>query len=124
MLESYLADLKASLTASAIVEDIDITDEFLTSVSGFLECNVLMIDGSILKFSEYFTLNGDRIKRNKYSFHLQKSSEFLVRWDNAPHHKELATHPFHVHRKNGVHESRNMTIDDVLERISEFILND
>ena len=121
MLDNYLADLKASLTASPIVEDIDITDEFITSVSGFLECRVLMVDGSMLKFSEYFTIDEGRIKRNKYSFHLQKNGEFILRWDNAPHHKELSTHPFHVHRKNGVHDSRNMTIDAVLGELSEFI---
>lgn len=123
MLDNYLADLKASLTTSPIVEDIDITSEFITSVSGFLECRVLMVDGSILKFSEYFTIHGGRIKRDKYSFHLQKNGEFLLRWDNAPHHKELSTHPFHVHRKNGVYDSRNMTIDDVLEELSTIILD-
>jgi len=41
MLENYLADLKASLTSSPIVYDIDMLDEFITSVSGFLECKLL-----------------------------------------------------------------------------------
>ena len=44
MLESYLADVKASLTASFIVRDIEVLDEFITSVSGYLECKLLMID--------------------------------------------------------------------------------
>ncbi len=44
MLENFLADLKASLTVSPIVKDIEILDEFVTSVSGFLDCRVLMID--------------------------------------------------------------------------------
>lgn len=45
MLESYLADLEASLTASPIVKDIDVIEEFITSVSGYLECRILLIDG-------------------------------------------------------------------------------
>ncbi|HYN44374.1 MAG TPA: hypothetical protein VER35_00075 [Candidatus Limnocylindrales bacterium] len=44
MLENYLADLKACLTASPIVRDIEINDEFITSVSGFIDCTVVMID--------------------------------------------------------------------------------
>ncbi len=90
MLENFLADLKASLTASPIVKDIEILDEFITSVSGFLDCKVLMIDGSELFVSEYFTIFKDRIKRDKYSYHLQKNDELIIRWDNAPHHRELS----------------------------------
>jgi hypothetical protein len=48
MLENFLADLKATLTASHLVRDIEIDDEFITSVSGFLDCMVEMIDGSTL----------------------------------------------------------------------------
>jgi len=121
MLENFLADLKASLTASPIVKDIEILDEFITSVSGFLDCRVLLIDGSELYVSEYFTVLKDRIKRDKYSYHLQKRGELLIRWDNAPHHRELSTFPDHVHRKDGVHESKEMTVEDILEELSEII---
>ncbi|VVB85192.1 Uncharacterised protein [uncultured archaeon] len=121
MLEDFLADLKASLTVSPIVKDIDILDEFITSVSGFLDCRVLMIDGSELYVSEYFTVHENKIKRDKYSYHLQKNDELIIRWDNAPHHRELSTFPFHVHEKDGVQESKDMTVDDVLEELSKII---
>ncbi len=121
MLESFLADLKASLTTSPIVKDIEILDEFITSVSGFLDCRVILIDGSELFVSEYFTVLKDRIKRDKYSYHLQKNDELLIRWDNAPHHRELSAFPFHVHKKDGVHESKEMTVEDILEELSEMV---
>ena len=121
MLENFLADLKASLTVSPIVKDIEILDEFITSVSGFLDCRVHMIDGSELYVSEYFTVLNDKIKRDKYSYHLQKNNELIIRWDNAPHHMELSTFPFHVHKKNGIQESTDMTVDDVLEELSKII---
>ncbi len=121
MLEDFLADLKASLTVSPIVKDIEILDEFITSVSGFLDCRVLMIDESELYVSEYFTVLENSIKRDKYSYHLQKNDEFIIRWDNAPHHRELSTFPFHVHKKDGVQESKEMTVDDVLKEISKII---
>lgn len=121
MLESYLADLKASLTASPIVKDIEILDEFITSVSGYLECRVVMTGSLVLYVSEYFTIFEDEIKRDKYSYHLQKNDEFLIRWDNAPHHRELPTFPFHMHRKDEVYESKDMTVEEVLKEISKII---
>lgn len=117
MLENFLADLKASLTASHIVRDIEIDDEFITSVSGFLDCTVVLIDGSTLYVTEYFTIASDTIRRDKYSYHLQKD-EFIIRWDNAPHHKELSNFPYHVHDKTGVHESKEMTMDEIMDELS------
>ncbi len=119
MLEIFLTDLKACLTASPIVRDIEINDEFITSVSGFIDCTVVMIDGSVLYVAEYFTTSGESIKRNKYSYHLQKNDEFIIRWDNAPHHREISTFPYHVHDKDGVHEVKEMTMDEILEEISK-----
>ncbi|MCG2738480.1 MAG: DUF6516 family protein [Candidatus Methanoperedenaceae archaeon] len=124
MLENFLADLKATLTASPLVKDIDIDDEFITSVSGFLDCTVVMIDGSTLYVTEYFTISGENIKRDKYSYHLQKKGEFIIRWDNAPHHRELSTFPYHVHDKDGVYESKEITMDEVLEEISEKFISE
>jgi len=64
MLENFLADLKSSLTASPLVRDIEIDDEFITSVSGFLDCTVEMIDGSTLYVTEYFTVSSENVKRD------------------------------------------------------------
>ena len=50
MLENYLVDLKASLTASPIVEDIDVIEEFITPVSGYLECKVRLMRQSFAFF--------------------------------------------------------------------------
>jgi len=124
MLENFLADLKASLTASPFVRDIEINDEFITSVSGFIDCTVEMIDGSTLYVPEYFTISGENIKRDKYSYHFQKKGEFIIRWDNAPHHRELSTFPYHVHDKDGVHESKEMTMDEILDEISEKVVSE
>ena len=119
MLENYLADAKASLTASSIVRDIEILEEFITSVSGYLECRLLMIDNSVLYIAEYFSISEDIIKRDKYSYHHQKNNVLLIRWDNAPHHRELPTFPFHVHMKDSVFESKEMTVEDVLKELAE-----
>jgi len=52
---------------------------------------------------------------------MQIIDEFLIRWDNASHHKEISTFPYHVHNKNGVNKSKPMTVVDVLDELSRII---
>lgn len=53
---------------------------------------------------------------------LQKENgELIIRWDNAPHHREIRTFPHHVHTKDGVKESYSITLDDALGKIKENI---
>jgi predicted AAA+ superfamily ATPase len=43
---------------------------------------------------DYLFLDGER----KYSYHWQNElKECLVRCDNAQHHQEISTYPFHKH---------------------------
>ena len=72
--------------------------------------------------SELFTR--ESIKRNlrKYSFHWQSEDGLLIiRWDNADHHRELATFPHHRHEQNedNVMENKEVALIDILK----FILN-
>jgi len=119
MIEDYLAELKALLTTSRIVKDIEIIDEFITSVSGFLDCKITLIDDSTLFFTEYSTSSKDKIFRDKYSFHWQKWDKMIIRWDNAPHHKEVSTFPYHMHKGEKVFKSDEMTLEKVLEVIEK-----
>jgi len=44
------------------------------------------------------------ISDDKYSFHWQSQDE-VIRFDNAPHHKEIETFPDHVHIDESVKET-------------------
>ena len=71
-------------------------------------------DGSTLHARDYAFLDGSR----KYAFHWQdKTGKLIRRWDNAEHHRHLATFPFHVHTATEVAESPPMTLDKVLPYI-------
>jgi hypothetical protein len=75
---------------------------------------ITLINDSVLHVREY----NDEFERN-YSFHWQDSKGgFLLRWDNAPHHKNLKTFPNHMHKKNLVEESDVITLKDVLKYIT------
>ena len=42
-----------------------------------------------------------------------------IRWDNAPHHIQIATFPHHKHieQEDNIHESEEPTIQGILELI-------
>ena len=88
---------------------------FKTFYDGFyIKIKVLLIDGSILYIREYVDSN----ERN-YSYHWQdKNGNLIIRWDNAPHHKEIKTYPHHKHIANKVLESFEITCEKILEVIT------
>lgn len=44
------------------------------------------------------------ISEDKYSYHWQNDNK-VVRFDNAPHHEEIETHPHHKHLGDEIEES-------------------
>ena len=72
-------------------------------------------DGSILHAREFF----DSRERH-YSYHLQNAEgAMLCRWDDAPHHKTIASFPHHRHEGETIHESAPMSLSQVLDFIAE-----
>jgi hypothetical protein len=51
-----------------------------------------------LEIFERFEIISEQVIVTKYSFQWQAADGNLVkRWDNAPHHPKIATHPHHLH---------------------------
>jgi hypothetical protein len=49
-----------------------------------------------------------------YRYHYQEPSDLVLRYDNAPHHPEVITHPDHKHVGDDVLASSHPTIAQVL----------
>ncbi len=74
-----------------------------------------MKKGDLLYVREY---NDE--KERKYSFHWQdKQDSLIIRWDNAPHHNNLGTFPHHKHTANGIEESNEISLEDILRYIEK-----
>jgi len=71
-------------------------------------------DGSLLHIRDYLFLDG----RRKYSYHWQAPDGSLIsRWDNSPHHKHISTFPHHRHTADGITESNDWSINDILKAV-------
>ena len=58
----------------------------------------VFLDYTILEFKELMSEND-----HNYRFQYMDSNKDLIkRWDNAPHHPHISSHPFHLHEKSNI----------------------
>ncbi len=98
-----------------IVKSFEILD-FRTFQDGFyIKVKVILENNSELYIREYV----DTEERN-YSYHWQsRDGKLIIRWDNAPHHKNIRTYPHHKHINDKVKESFETTCEKILSVISK-----
>ncbi|BAD84499.1 hypothetical protein, conserved [Thermococcus kodakarensis KOD1] len=108
------------LEKSEMVRSYEILDYKEGSDFYFLKIRAELIDGSVLHIREFVSN-----EEYNYSFQWQRDSELIIRWDNAPHHKDLPTFPHHKHvgSEKNVLPSSEITLEEVLGVISSYIQN-
>jgi hypothetical protein len=76
-----------------------------------LRLDLRFLDGRRFEGNEVWTAEGRR-----YRFHLQNEAGGLIwRFDNAPHHPEVSTHPHHEHLASGrVVPASEITLEELL----------
>ena len=110
-------DIFKSLELSAAVSSFEVFDFKAWETGLYVKLMVLIKNGTFLYVREYH----DERERH-YSFHWQDhQGKLILRWDNAPHHKDLKTFPHHRHNKEKVEESNTITLSDVLKCIENAI---
>jgi len=89
-------------------------DEYLSKV----KIKLKLFDGSVLWIREIWI----KSKIEVYSYYwLTPEETVIMGWDNAPHHKEIATYPYHKHVGGKSEPSHRMNINDVLSFIRKFL---
>ena len=100
----------------------NITFRQIADKEAYIRGKIHLHGGFVLHVSEYVILeNRDTVRRPKYRYQLQDISGVLIaRWDNAPHHPGVPTHPFHKHCKDGqIVSSPEMNIRKVLAELDD-----
>lgn len=72
--------------------------QFESDRSAFIEGRLRFWDGSLLNFSEELFERGVMVAKQDYVYHYQTADDNLIfRYDNSPHHPDVATFPNHKH---------------------------
>jgi hypothetical protein len=98
---------------SDIVRSYEVIQYEVEGLHARLKMRVFLVDGSQLHVRET-VLSG---QRRKYAYHWQdEAGQLRVRWDNAAHWPEIATHPHHKHvsGENQVEASEATSLEEVL----------
>ena len=83
----------AALRQSPLVRDLEVDEMIDEARVQLLRLRAELVDGSLLYVREAIFLH-----TSKYSYHWKtRTGEMLLRWDNAPHHLGIPTHPHHKH---------------------------
>lgn len=102
MINSYLRNLDALITAAAVVAEVkvirrDIRDTGLEKIALY-RYRLKLKDASTVELTERLVEEQGQLSVTKYRFYWQNESGKLIkRWDNAPHHPEIITFPDHLH---------------------------
>lgn len=117
--------LKDILIACKIADwySTDITIDYDLDLSFgilFADGRIVFYNGSILEFTESITPD-----RFKYRYHyMDTEGNLIFRYDNVPHHREIATFPDHKHYPDTVVESEPVDLRQVIEEIISIIVDE
>ncbi len=112
----HLLDL---LRSSPVVSRIDVLHFIDEEDIQLLHVRAELTDDSVLFMRELATADD-----SKYSYHWQDAKGTLIcRWDNAPHHRRIATFPHHKHVgvKGHMEPSEDILLESVLAEIERRI---
>ena len=68
-----------------------------SATNGLIEGVIYFADGARLEFTEQVVIEQRRPVKQAYRYQFIQREEASFRYDNAPHHEHVATHPHHKH---------------------------
>ena len=99
--------------------DFKIVRERIGDIEGFIQINAELFNQYTLQIFEYYSIHDGVIK---YRYHVMDTKkEFVIRWDNAPHHSEIPSFPHHFHVKNEIHETKQYSLQKILSLIPNYL---
>jgi hypothetical protein len=122
---AYFQKVQEAVLAAPHVIQSNLSFDEVTESECYIRGTLTLSEGFELHIAEYVVTEHE-FKRLKYRYHLQTvGHELLARWDNAPHHPGVDTHPDHLHLAQGnVAPSQGMDIEQVLVAILPLLAQD
>ena len=115
-IDDYFRNLLDVIAACTVVRTSELNFDKRSSMVGFVKGAVFFTDESTLHIRELIDVRKTSV-RVMYVYHYQdKMGELIFRYDNTPHHAELASFPHHKHTANHVD-----SIDGELPEWSELL---
>jgi len=123
MLDAHAARIEAAIRGCAVVATYALNTVQLSPNTGYVEGEIMFVDGSRLVFFEFWRRMVAGLDREKYRYHLMDANnQLLFRYDDAPHHPGVATFPHHKHLPTGMTHSPAPHFAEVLAEAEAQVL--
>ena len=99
IIDDYFAAVERGLRQNVQTGEIEEPIICLASddYSGLLRCRIVFWDASYLDLYEVVNTELGYPVRVHYAYAYVRAGQRVFRYDNAPHHPEIVTHPHHKH---------------------------
>lgn len=120
MIQSYFDRVRGKLKEMApLIKSESTSLDMVSAEMGILKGRLVLLDGSIFDFREILSH-----KDHDYRFHWMDSrNKLIVRWDSAPHYKNLDNFPFHKHEGKDVTSSAELNLINALDFIKKEVIH-
>lgn len=123
-IERHIDEICARLTAEPLVASYQILRSRIAALEGYYRIAVVLANQDILEMAAYLQCYQGSVETVDYRFQWMSADRALrVRWDNTPHHGDLAGFPHHRHEGSedivlpGHPMDAMALLDEVLSRI-------
>ena len=93
-LDNYFDRIEQQFLLSPVVLSLQVREREERLQEGFIRIRAKLSNGDLLEAFEFVVIAPDGLQTLTYRIHLQRDDgQLRWRWDNAPHHQEVATFP-------------------------------
>ncbi len=121
----YFSSMERSLRSNVKIGAVEEPITCLASDehNGLIQCRVHFWDGSFLDIYEAVSTETGHPLRVHYAYTYLREGRHIFRYDNAPHHPEVETHPHHKHIgvTEAVISSPQPSLSAILDEIEDLL---
>lgn len=118
MIEAYFSALENALRDFPAIRSYELTRKVYNLQQGFIGGKIAFENDHSLEFIEVVDVERDGKLKYRYQY-MDQAKNLIFRYDNAPHHPQIRSFPHHKHLPEGLAESQEPTLMDVLFEISK-----
>lgn len=124
MIQRFIEDIEKTISTTSLILSSNIQKQFSPdSKTVYIKGALIFIDSSILEIAIFANESRNVVNVDKYRFHYMNTlGKMLFRYDNAPHHREIAAFPHHKHLPDKTISSATPAIKDLIDEISAIMV--
>ena len=124
MITGYFTDFGNIINSLDFIISSEIQKRKVNNFLGIIEGR-LYFENGVLDILEVVKITDNHLSKKKYKYHFRnQNNEMIFRYDNAPHHQNVDTFPYHKHLPDSIIESTVPNISQILSEIKIFSIDD